>query len=79
MSKTSTNHDIIRHIYNELEERKQEQLTIETLIDPKSKDLLEIFSSVKDEMDKIMLSPSDSVIEKIKDYSLSKKRSVEPV
>ena len=77
MSKNSTNHDIIRYIYNELEESKKQKLTIETLIDTSAKETLELFSLVKDELDRCMLMPSDSVVEKIKSYSNSNRRHTE--
>ena len=77
MSKNSTNHDIIRYIYNELEESKKQKLTIETLIDTSAKETLELFSLVKDELDRCMLMPSDSVVEKIKSYSNSNRRYTE--
>jgi len=70
MSETSTNHDIIKYIYNELEESKQKQLNIQTLIDPQTKNILDCYASIKKELDSLFLNPSDSVINKIKEYSL---------
>ena len=69
MSETSTNHDIIKYIYNELEESKQKQLNIQTLIAPQTKNVLDCYESIKKELDSLFLSPSDSVINKIKEYS----------
>ena len=71
MSENSTNHDIIKYIYNELEESKQKQLNIQTLIDPQTKNILDCYESIKKELDSLFLNPSDSVINKIKEYSLA--------
>ena len=70
MSKTSTNQDIIKDIYRELEENKQEQFKINLFPD------LEINFELEDvlsEINKIELSPSKNILEKVLDYSRSKK------
>ena len=70
MSETSTNHEIIKYINNQLEESQQKQLNIQTLIDPQTKNILDCYESIKKELDSLFLNPSDSVINKIKEYSL---------
>ena len=70
MSKTSTNQDIIKDIYRELEENKQEQFKINLFPDLEINFELE---NVLSEINKIELSPSKNILEKVLDYSRSKK------
>ena len=70
MSKTSTNQDIIKDIYRELEENKQEQFKINLFPDLEINFELE---NVLSEINKIELSPSKNILDKVLDYSRSKK------
>ena len=69
MSKTSTNQDIVKYVYNELEEEKQNQFNFKYLTDSKIRDEVEMLSNTKKVLDNLLFKPSDSIIEKIKDYS----------
>ena len=69
MSKTSTNQDIVKYVYNELEEEKQNQFNFKYLTDSKIRDEVEMLSNTKKVLDDLLFKPSDSIIEKIEDYS----------
>jgi len=70
MSKTSTNNDIIKNIYRELEENKEKQFKINLLTDLEVNSELEVVLS---EIYKIELFPSEQTLEKVMVYSKSKK------
>ena len=74
MSKTSTNQDIINHIYKELEESTESQI-----FNTNTNENLEI-SLYKEEVEVILdkvrsneLIPSNGVMDRILNYSISKK------
>ena len=69
MSKTSTNQDIIKYVYNELEEEKQNQFNFKYLTDSKIRNEVEMISNTKKVLDNLLFNPSDSVIKRIKDFS----------
>ena len=70
MSKTSTNNDIIKNIYRELEENKEKEFKINLLTDLEVNSELEVILS---EIYKIELFPSKQTLEKVMVYSKSKK------
>ena len=74
MSKTSTNQDIINHIYKELEESTESQIfntnTNENLEISLYKEEVE---AILEEVSRIELIPSNVVIDRILNYSISKK------
>ena len=74
MSKTSTNQDIINHIYKELEESTESQIfntnTNENLEISLYKEEVE---AILDKVSNIELIPSSSVMDRILNYSISKK------
>tara|TARA_B100000963_G_scaffold223068_2_gene194460 strand:- start:1485 stop:1718 length:234 start_codon:yes stop_codon:yes gene_type:complete len=74
MSKTSTNQDIINHIYKELEESTESQIfntnTNENLEISLYKDEVE---AILDKVSSIELIPSNGVMGRILNYSISKK------
>ena len=70
MSKTSTNNDIIKNIYRELEENKEKQFKINLLTDLEVNSELEVILS---EIYKIELFPSEQMLKKVMVYSKSKK------
>ena len=70
MSKTSTNNDIIKNIYRELEENKEIQFKINLLTDLEVNSELEVILS---EIYKIELFPSEQTLKKVMVYSKSKK------
>jgi len=74
MSKTSTNQDIINHIYKELEESTESQIfntnTNENLEISLYKEEVE---AILDKVSSIELIPSNGVMYRILNYSISKK------
>ena len=74
MSKTSTNQDIINHIYKELEESTESQIfntnTNENLEISLYKEEVE---AILDKVNSIELIPSKGVMDRILNYSISKK------
>ena len=69
MSKPSTNQDIVKYVYNELEEEKQNQFNFKYLTDSKIRNEVEMISNTKKVLDNLLFNPSDSVIKRIKDFS----------
>ena len=74
MSKTSTNQDIINHIYKELEESTESQIfntnTNENLEISLYKEEVE---AILDKVSSIELIPPSGVMDRILNYSISKK------
>ena len=74
MSKTSTNQDIINHIYKELEESTESQI-----FNTNTNEKLEIslykeeVEALLDKVGSIELIPSKGVMDRILNYSISKK------
>ena len=74
MSKTSTNHDIINHIYKELEESTESKLfNTNTLTKLELSLCKEEIEAILEEVSRIELIPSNVVIDRILNYSISKK------
>ena len=73
MNRISTQLDIIRYIYKELEEKEKQHLKVKSLIDLETKSVLDFFVFFKCELDDVMLTPSDAVIKNIKKISSSLK------
>tara|TARA_Y100001935_G_scaffold234753_1_gene218235 strand:- start:64 stop:297 length:234 start_codon:yes stop_codon:yes gene_type:complete len=74
MSKTSTNHDIINHIYKELEESTESKLfNTNTLTKLELSLCKEEIEAILEEVSRIELMPSNVVIDRILNYSISKK------
>ncbi len=69
MNRTSTNIDMIRHIYNELEEKKTIKINIKKLTDSDFNDEFMGCLEIKSLIDDLLLIPSEKVINNIKDYS----------
>ena len=59
MSKTSTNQDIVKYVYNELEEEKQNQFNFKYLTDSKIRDEVEMLSNTKKVLDDLFLLATD--------------------
>ena len=72
MIKTSTNYDMVKYVYNELEENKKTKFKINTYLDPSLEKEVEAFFEVKEALESYFEKPSEVVISKIKDYSLMK-------
>ena len=74
MSKTSTNQDIINHIYKELVESTESKLfNTNTLTKLELSLCKEEIEAILEEVSRIELIPSNVVIDRILNYSISKK------
>ena len=71
MNKTSTELDIIKYIYNELNQEEKAQINHQTIILPQTLELMCGFRDVKDGLDNVVLLPKDSIINNIKNFSKS--------
>jgi hypothetical protein len=71
MNKTSTELDIIKYIYNELNQEEKAQIDYQTIISSKTLELMCGFKDVKNSLDNIVLLPKDSIINNIKNFSKS--------
>ena len=72
MIKTSTNYDIVKYIYNELEEKKIEKFKFKINTDSSAEEEYNSLSEIKYALDEYIEIPSDRVIKKIKEYSYNK-------
>lgn len=72
MIKTSTNYDIVKYIYNELEEKKIEKFKFKINTDSSAEEEYNSLSEIKYALDEYIQIPSDRVIKKIKEYSYNK-------
>ena len=72
MIKTSTNYDIVKYIYNELEEKKIEKFKFKINTDSSAEEEYNSLSEIKYTLDEYIQIPSDRVIKKIKEYSYNK-------
>ncbi|MAC86607.1 MAG: hypothetical protein CMQ52_00550 [Gammaproteobacteria bacterium] len=70
MSKTSTNQDVVKDIYRELEENKEKQFKINLLPELEiNSELVRLLRKIN----KIEIIPSNKILDKILLYSRSKK------
>ena len=72
MIKTSTNYDMVKYIYNELEEKKIEKFKFKINTDSSSEEEYNSLLEIKYALDEYNQMPSDRVIKKIKQYSYNK-------
>tara|TARA_B100002019_G_scaffold189496_1_gene163766 strand:+ start:1040 stop:1264 length:225 start_codon:yes stop_codon:yes gene_type:complete len=72
MIKTSTNYDIVKYIYDELEEKKIEKFKFKINTDSSAEEEYNSLSEIKYALDEYIQIPSDRVIKKIKEYSYNK-------
>lgn len=73
MNRTSTNNDIIKYIYNELEENKTLKLNFKGLTEPNIYNEISSFLDIKSHLDLCFENPSDIIINSIKEKVLVKK------
>lgn len=74
MNRTSTNNDIVKYIYNELEERETLKLNFKGLTEPRIYNEISSFLDIKSHLDLCFETPSDIIINAIKEKVLVKKR-----
>ena len=74
MNRTSTNNDIVKYIYNELEERETLKLNFKGLTEPRIYNEISSFLDIKSHLDLCFEIPSDVIINAIKEKVLVKKK-----
>ena len=74
MNRTSTNNDIVKYIYNELEERKTLKLNFKGLTEPRIYNEISSFLDIKSDLDLCFEAPSDMIINSIKEKVLVQKK-----
>ena len=74
MNRTSTNNDIVKYIYKELEERKALKLNFKGLTEPKIYNEISSFLDIKSHLDFCFEPPADTIINAIKEKVLVKKK-----
>tara|TARA_B100000925_G_scaffold102807_1_gene75601 strand:+ start:114 stop:356 length:243 start_codon:yes stop_codon:yes gene_type:complete len=74
MNRTSTNNDIVKYIYNELEERETLKLNFKGLTEPRIYNEISSFLDIKSDLDLCFETPSDMIINSIKERVLVQKR-----
>ena len=74
MNRTSTNNDIVKYIYNELEERETLKLNFKGLTEPRIYNEISSFLDIKSHLDLCFETPSDIIINAIKEKVLVKKK-----
>lgn len=71
MIKTFTHDDVIKLVYNELNEEESTELNQAILCDSELQDLYKDMIMMKGQLDASMKTPSESVLGRIKNYSKS--------
>ena len=74
MNRISTNNDIVKYIYNELEERETLKLNFKGLTEPSIYNEISSFLDIKSHLDLCFETPSDIIINAIKEKVLVKKK-----
>ncbi|GAA0892166.1 hypothetical protein GCM10009122_18450 [Fulvivirga kasyanovii] len=71
MTKTFTQDDVIRYVYDEVEGEDREEIKQAIICDSELQDLYKELIAIKRQLDQSMKSPSDKVTESILNYSKS--------
>lgn len=71
MTKTFTQDDVIRYVYDEISGSEREELKQAIICDSELQDLYKELIAIKRQLDQSMKSPSDKVTESILNYSKS--------
>ena len=74
MNRTSTNNDIVKYIYNELEEREKLKLNFKGLTEPRIYNEISSFLDIKSHLDLCFETPSDMIINSVKEKVLVQKK-----
>ena len=74
MNRTSTNNDIVKYIYNELEERETLKLNFKGLTEPGIYNDISSFLDIKYHLDLCFETPSNMIINSIKEKVLVQKK-----
>lgn len=71
MIKTFTENDLIRYVYGETSELENKEIETTLLIDPDLAEDVSYLKSVTNVLDTVLWTPSNRVINKILNYSIS--------
>lgn len=71
MTKTFTQDDVIRYLYEEIPEKEKSQFENALTCNEELVDLFHELNAVKHSLDKAQIHPSESVVQNILDYSKS--------
>ncbi|WP_222933149.1 hypothetical protein, partial [Fulvivirga aurantia] len=71
MTKTFTQDDVVRYIYEETSEAENKEIEKAFICDSKLQEMYKELNSVKKRLDHSLKQPSDSVIQSIMNYSKS--------
>ncbi|UII34104.1 hypothetical protein LVD17_09785 [Fulvivirga ulvae] len=71
MTKTFTQDDVIRYVYDEISGEDREEIKQAIICDSELQDLYKELVAIKRQLDQSMKSPSDKVTESILNYSKS--------
>lgn len=69
MIKTFTKNDLVRFVYKELSEEEQNQIKNSAIQDPEVEDSLKELEETKENLNKVMASPSQRSIDNILTFS----------
>jgi hypothetical protein len=71
MIKTFTENDLIRYIYGETSENEKTEIENAAVCDPEMDEELRILKSIYQDLNELVIVPSERVISKILYYSIS--------
>jgi hypothetical protein len=71
MIKTFTENDLIRYIYGETSENEKTEIENAAVCDPEMDEELRILKSIYQDLNELVIVPSERVISKILNYSIS--------
>lgn len=69
MTKTFTKNDLVRFVYKELSEEEQNQIKNSAIQDPELEDSLKELEETKENLNKVMASPSQRSVDNILAFS----------
>ncbi len=69
MTKTFTKNDVVRFVYKELSEEEQNQIKNSAVQDPELEDSIKELEATRDNLNKVMASPSQKSIDNILAFS----------
>lgn len=71
MIKTFTENDLIRYVYGETSENEKTEIENAAVCDPEMDEELRFLKSIYQDLNELVITPSERVISKILNYSIS--------
>jgi len=71
MIKTFTENDLIRYVYGEISENEKTEIENAAVCDPEMDEELRFLKSIYQDLNELVIAPSERVISKILNYSIS--------